>query len=185
MADVSLSRRPPFIVILARRGVGVAWVPARARTRVGNASRSCRVRFSRRRVRGAPRGAHSAYVRWFSEFLEGEVSLFSRTSTSVAFTAAAFSLLTLVGVPPRHRRRPAFAPASRRALERYTAETSVYLRSECFDPTLPACAASFTASSRRATPATACSESSPIFAHEPMLLDANRRRVFGERGRCN
>ena len=86
---------------------------------------------------------------------------------------------------PRHRRRPAFAPASRRALERYTAETSIDLRSECFDPTLPARTASFTASSRRATPATARSESSPIFAHEPTSLDANRRRVFGERGRCD
>ena len=133
MADVSLSRRPPFIVILARRGVGVAWVPARARTRVGNASRdrvACASRVDA--SGGAPRGAHSAYVRWFSEFLEGEVSLFSRTSTSVAFTAAAFSLLTLVGVPPS----PSAASrvrtgVRRRALERYTAETSVYLRSEC------------------------------------------------------
>ena len=84
-----------------------------------------------------------------------------------------------------YRRRLAFAPASCHALECYTAEASVDLRSGCFNPTLPARAASFTASSRRATPATARSESSPAARGEGMSLDTNRRRLFGERGRYN
>ena len=82
---------------------------------------------------------------------------------------------------PRHRRRPVFAPASRRAREAHTAETSVGSQSEYFDPALPARAASLAVSSRRVTPANDRSESSPAARGERVSLDAKRCCVFLER----
>ena len=124
---------------------------------------------------------HSAYVQFWPYHYVSRVSrimsAFFRASASAAFSAAAFSLLCSSECL-LHSCGPAFAPASRRAPSaaecRFAIGVRIQLSARSIVHSLVATRDALTARS----------ESSPVFAHDPVSLDGIDV-VFGEHGRCD